>query len=86
MIRVDGLPRAEEKSMEKSVAEMTPSELREMMGDLIEEKLVELFGDPDQGLELRDSLRERLLRQRREVAAGERGEALDDVVRRLGLT
>ncbi len=72
--------------MEKSVAEMTPSELREMMGDLIEEKLVELLGDPDQGLELRDSLRERLLRQRREVAAGERGEALDDVGRRLGLT
>jgi hypothetical protein len=72
--------------MEKNVAEMTTGELREMVGDLIEEKLVELFGDPDQGLELRDSLRERLLRQRREVDAGERGEALDNVVRRLGLT
>jgi len=64
--------------MEKTVAEMTTRELREMMEDLVEEKLVELFGDPDQGLELRDSLRERLLRQRRDVEAGERGEALDD--------
>jgi len=71
--------------MEKTVAEMTTRELREMMEDLVEEKLVELFGDPDQGLELRDSLRERLLRQRRDVEAGERGEALDDVLRRLRL-
>ncbi|HEY7215056.1 MAG TPA: hypothetical protein VIC28_10525 [Thermoanaerobaculia bacterium] len=71
--------------MEKTVAEMTTSELREMMEDLIEEKIVGLFGDPDQGLELRESLRERLLRQRREVAAGERGETLDEVERRLGL-
>jgi hypothetical protein len=72
--------------MEKTVAEMTAHELREMMGELIEEKLVELFGDPDQGLDLRDSMRERLLRQKSEVAAGERGEALDDVAHRLGLT
>jgi hypothetical protein len=71
--------------MAKTVADMTKGELREMMEDLIEEKLVELFGDPDQGLELRDSLRERLLRQRRDVKAGERGEALDDVLRRLRL-
>jgi hypothetical protein len=71
--------------MAKTVADMTTRELREMMEDLIEEKLVELFGDPDQGLELRDSLRERLLRQRRDVKAGERGEALDDVLRRLRL-
>ena len=71
--------------MEKTVAEMTTRELRDMVGDLIEEKLVELFGDPDQGLELRDSLRERLLQQKRDVAAGERGEDFNDVARRLGL-
>lgn len=71
--------------MEKTVAEMTTRELRDMVGNLIEEKLIEMFGDPDQGLELQDSLRERLLRQKRETAAGERGEDFNDVARRLGL-
>ena len=73
-------------AMEKTVAEMTTGELRDMVGNLIEEKLVELLGDPDQGLELQDSLRERLLRQKRETADGERGENFNDVVRRLGLS
>jgi hypothetical protein len=73
------------EDMEKTVAEMTTRELRDMVGNLIEEKLVELFGDPDQGLELRDSLRERLLRQKRETAAGERGKDFNDVAHRLGL-
>jgi len=72
-------------SMDKTVAEMTARELREMVGDLIEEKLVELFGDPDQGLDLDDSLRDRLLRQKQAVASGDRGQAFDEVVRRLGL-
>lgn len=54
-------------------------------GDLNEKETVEFPGDPDQGLDLQDSLRERLLRQKRETAAGERGEDFNDVVRRLGL-
>ncbi len=70
--------------MEKTIAEMTAPELREIVGKLIEEKLIELFGDPDQGLELQDSLRERLLRQKAKVAAGERGEDFNDVARRFG--
>lgn len=73
------------EDMEKTVAEMTTRELRDMVGNLIEEKLVEIFGDPDQGLELQDSLRERLLRQKRETAAGEQGKDFNDVARRLGL-
>jgi hypothetical protein len=64
---------------------MTKEQLREMIGDTVEEKLRELLGDPDEGLALRRALRARLLRQRREVAGGERGESLDDVVRKLGL-
>ena len=41
--------------------------------------------DPDAGLELRDSVRERLLRQREEVSRGERGQSLDDIIESLGL-
>jgi hypothetical protein len=74
-----------ENEMTITVAEMTKDELKEMIETLIEQKLLELLGDPDEGLEIRKSTRERLLRQQRAVRAGERGEAFEDVVRRLGL-
>ena len=64
---------------------MTKEQFREMLGETIEEKLLELLGDPDEGLAIRSSIRARLQRQRRKVARGERGEPLEDVVRRLGL-
>lgn len=71
--------------MAKIVAEMTADELKQLVGLAIEEKLIELLGDPDEGLALLESLRKRLLRQKRAVAKGERGELLEDVVRRLRL-
>lgn len=64
---------------------MTKRELREMTETLIEQKLLELLGDPDEGLEIRKSVRDRLLRQRKAVAAGERGKPFEDVVHQLGL-
>ena len=57
-----------------------------MIGETVEEKLIELLGDPDEGLAVKRALRARLLRQRRKVASGERGEALGDVARKLGLS
>ena len=68
-----------------SVTRMTKDQFREMLGDTIEQKLIELLGDPDDGLAIRSSVRARLLRQKRMVARGERGEPLEDVARRLGL-
>ena len=71
--------------MARIVAEMTADELKRLVGLAVEEKLIALLGDPDEGLVLRESLRKRLLRQKRAVAKGERGELLEDVVRRLKL-
>ena len=71
--------------MATTVAQMTTSELREMIETIIEQKLLELLGDPDEGLPIRKSVRDRLLRQKHAAAGGERGEPLEDVVRRLGL-
>lgn len=71
--------------MATTVAQMTKSELREMIETIIEQKLLELLGDPDEGLPSRKSVRDRLLRQKQAVAADERGAPLEDVVRRLGL-
>jgi hypothetical protein len=71
--------------MTTQVAQMTKGELREMIETSIEQKLLELLGDPDEGLPVRKSVRDRLLRQKQAVRAGERGEPFEDVVRRLGL-
>lgn len=71
--------------MATTVAQMTKDELREMIETSIEQKLLELLGDPDEGLPIRNSVRDRLLRQKQVVSAGERGEPIEDVMRRLGL-
>jgi hypothetical protein len=75
----------QEHKMEKTVAEMTGEELRELVGAAVEQKIVELLGDPDAGLVLRENVRQRLLRQRQAVAKGERGQSLETVIRRLKL-
>ena len=71
--------------MATSVARMSKEELREMIETSVEQKLLELLGDHDEGLEIRKSVRDRLLRQKKAVAAGERGEPFEAVARRLGL-
>lgn len=71
--------------MTATVAEMTKEELQELIGAIVEEKLLQLFADPDEGLYVQDELRDRLLRQQRAVVAGERGESIDDVLAQLGL-
>ena len=69
--------------MATTAAQMTKEELRQMIEASIEQKLLEILGDPDEGLEIRQSVRDRLLRQKEAVAAGERGQSFDDVVRQL---
>jgi hypothetical protein len=71
--------------MSITIAQMTKAEFKELLEDIIEQKLIELLGDPDEGLPIRNSVRERLLRQKQAVAMGERGEPFEEVVRRLGL-
>ncbi len=71
--------------MTTKVAQMTADELREMIVVVVEQKFNELFGDPDEGLVMTKSLQNRLIRQKKAIAKGERGEAFEDVVARLGL-
>ena len=70
--------------MSVTVAQMSREELKEIIALTVEQKLLELLGDPDEGLEIRKSVRERLLRQKKAVAAGERGEPFEDVVLDVG--
>jgi hypothetical protein len=71
--------------MATAVSQMTKDELKDLIETIIEQKLLELLGDPDEGRPLRKSVRDRLLRQQNAVAAGDRGQPFEDVTRRLGL-
>jgi len=71
--------------MSATVSQMTKEELKEMIETIIEHKFVELLGDPDEGLPLRKSVHERLLRQKQAVREGKRGKPFEEVVQRLGL-
>ena len=71
--------------MNTKVSQMTVDELCEVIGAVVEEKLAVLFRDAEDDLELTDELRERFLRQKKKIENGERGEAFEDVVARLGL-
>ena len=46
--------------MAATVARMTKHELKEIIESTVEQKLLELLGDPDQGLVLRKTVKDRL--------------------------
>jgi hypothetical protein len=71
--------------MAATVARMIKHELKEIVELTVEQKLLELLGDPDQGLVLKKALKDRLILQRKAVAAGARGEPLTGIVKWLGL-
>ncbi len=71
--------------MAANVGQLSTDELREIIGSVVEQKLKEILGDPDEGLEIRADVRDRLLRQKKAVANGERGEELEEVAKRLGI-
>ncbi len=71
--------------MAANVGQMSTDELKEIIGSIIEQKLREILGDPDDGLDIRADVRNRLLQQQKAVANGERGEDLDEVANRLGI-
>jgi hypothetical protein len=84
-------PNAQKKQTRKgahmavTMLKLTSEELSEMIDRAVEKKLIELLGDPDAKSTIDESLRSRLLRQKRAVAKGQRGEDFNRVVNRLGL-
>ena len=73
------------KSM-SAIREIKTKQILDSRGNpTVEQKLLELLGDPDQGFVLKKTVKDRLLRQRKAVASGQRGESLAVIVKRLGL-
>ena len=72
-----------------TVAQMTQSEFKKMIEAIVEttveEKLLEILGDPDEGLEIREAVQERLIHQKQAVRQGQYGQPLEEVARALGL-
>ncbi|CAN5295763.1 hypothetical protein BH20ACI1_BH20ACI1_05060 [soil metagenome] len=71
--------------MNTKVIQITIEDLRQVVDEMVEEKLAVLFKDPEDDLEFTDELKEILARQDARIKNGDRGEALEDVVLRLGL-
>lgn len=71
--------------MSTTVLEVNPDELRNMVDEMVEEKLATIFHDPEDDLELTDELKEILARQDERIRKGDRGVPLEDVVAKLGL-
>jgi len=71
--------------MPGTIAHMSKQEFAQMLSTVVEQKLVELFGDPDDGLVLKETLRRRLIRQTKAVSKGERGDDFLSVRKRLGV-
>jgi hypothetical protein len=75
--------------MSETVAQMTKEEFKKLIGVVVEasveQKLIEILGDPDEDFEIRETVRARLLRQREAVGTGEQGLPFEDVVQQLGL-
>ncbi len=67
------------------VQEMTIDQLKGLIRETVGENLEELLGDPDSGLELKDTVRERLKRSLEETESGVPGVAIEDVVKKTGL-
>lgn len=67
------------------VVRISTEELRQMVDEMVEDKLAVLFRDSEDELEFTDELKEILARQDEEIKNGERGELLADVAARLGL-
>jgi hypothetical protein len=71
--------------MSNTVIQVSKQELTQLISNAVEQKLVELFGDPDEGLSMKENVRKRLVRQKRAVAKGDRGADLNSVRKQLGL-
>jgi len=67
------------------VKELTVEQFKNLVQEAIEEKLAEIIGDPDLGLELREEIKERLRNSLAARQRGEKGIPIDEVARQAGL-
>jgi len=67
------------------VKDLSKEELKALVHEAVEEALLELLGDPDRGLELREEINERLKRSLARSQQGVHGIAAAEVAEKAGL-
>lgn len=67
------------------VTDLSTEDLKALIGEVVEEKLIEVLGDPDWGLELRPEMAERLRKSLAALERGEKGVPLEEAAKRLGI-
>ena len=68
-----------------TVKEISIEELRALIGEVVEEKLREMLGDPGEGLALRPDVQERLVKSLNQPRESRQTVSAAEVARRLGL-
>ena len=67
------------------VKDMTVEQLTDLIRHIVEQCLDEYFGDPDEGKEIKEEVKQRLLESRKRSEGGERGIPMEEVIKKLGL-
>ncbi len=67
------------------IKDLTTDEFKDLIRETIVETLEEYLGDPDEGKEVKEEVKQRLLDLRKRREAGERGIPMEEVVKKLGL-
>ena len=67
------------------IRDLTPEQLKVLIQEAVEEKLQEILGDPDEGLELRDEVKQRLLDSLAATERGEKGIPIAQVAEEAGI-
>ena len=67
------------------VKELSVEQLKALIQEAVEEKLQEILGDPDQGMELSEDIKERLKQSLSAMERGERGIPISQVIKETGL-
>jgi hypothetical protein len=68
-----------------TVADLTVDELKALIREVVTQTLLDVFSDPDEGLELREDFKVQLQRSLEAVQAGGETIPAEDVAARLGL-
>ena len=68
------------------VSDLTVQEFKELVREIVIQTLLEILGDPDEGLELRDDFAAELQGSLARGKAGGKTTPVQEVAKRLGLT
>ncbi len=68
-----------------NVADLTVDEFRNLIKEVVTQTILEIFGDPDEGLELREEIKERLHRSLAKTEATSETRPAEDVAAKLGI-